>query len=134
MIVATGIIISCSGPKSAVEIKDNKGTATKMETDSIQHEMETFDSAFDTWYKIHNNPALYRSESYYENWNRQYVTAWNENARDPRKSKFFEPIVGWEPGVDYEFKIDHELFYYFQYVENVLKIQIMPGGPHVVPH
>jgi len=34
--------------------------------------------------------------------------------------------------VDYGIEINHELFYYFQYVEQVLKIQIMPGGPRAV--
>jgi len=27
-------------------------------------------------------------------------------------------------------ELNHKLFYYFQYVEHVLKIQIMSGGPH----
>ena len=51
---------------------------------------------------------------------------------DPRKSSFFEPIIGYDPTVDYGFELNHKLFYYFQYVENVLKIQIMPGGPKVL--
>ena len=51
---------------------------------------------------------------------------------NPRKSSFFEPIIGYEPTVDYGFDLNHELFYYFQYVENVLKIQIMPGGSKAV--
>ena len=132
LIIASAIIISCSTPKGTVKIKDSKPPETEVVTDSIQHEMETFDSGFETWYKLHNNPSQYRSEGYYEGWNRKYVSAWNQNARSPQKNSFFEPIVGWEPNVDYEFKIDHELFYYFQYVENVLKIQIMPGGPKAI--
>jgi len=122
------IIIACSTQKGTVHI-DNRADETIAEEDSIQHELETFDSKFETWYALQNSPARYRSETYYENWNRQYVSAWNYNATNPQKSDFFEPIVGWDPTVDYEFEIDHELFYYFMYVENVLKIQIMPGGP-----
>lgn len=122
------IIIACSTQKGTVRI-DNREDETVTEEDSIQHELETFDSKFETWYTLQNSPARYRSETYYENWNRQYVSAWNYNATNPQKSDFFEPIIGWDPTVDYEFEIDHELFYYFMYVENVLKIQIMPGGP-----
>ncbi len=82
--------------------------------------------------ELHNSPSMYRSQQYYENWNRQYVSAWNFNAMSERKNSFFEPIVGYEYNVDYGFEINHELFYYFQYVEHVLKIQIMPGGPNAV--
>lgn len=118
---------ACSSPKGIVEIKDNAGEGT--EQDSVTHELETFDPKFETWYTLYDSPARYRSETYYENWNRQYVAAWNSKAMSPGTSSFFEPIVGWDPTVDYEFEIDHELFYYFMYVENVLDIQIMPGGP-----
>jgi hypothetical protein len=79
---------------------------------------------------LQNSPAKLRSQSYYENWNRQYVSAWNFNAVQPSKNNFFEPIVGYEPQVDYGFEINHKLFYYFQYVENELKIEIMPNGPN----
>ena len=78
---------------------------------------------------MHKNPAKYRSQQYYENWNRQYVIAWNHNAHVGKKNSFFEPIIGYEYNIDYGFELNHELFYYFQYVEHVLKIQIMPGGP-----
>jgi len=81
---------------------------------------------------LHNSPAMYRSQGYYESWNRQYVSAWNANAMNPRKSWFFETIVGYDPTVDYGFELNHELFYYFQYVENVLKIEIMPNSPKAV--
>ena len=122
------ILAACSSPKGTVKI-DNAGDEAVVENDSIQHEMETFDSKFETWYTLHDSPAKYRSETYYENWNQQYVSAWNNKAMNSQKSDFFEPIIGWDPTVDYEFDIDHELFYYFMYVENVLKIQIMSGGP-----
>ena len=54
------------------------------------------------------------------------------NAIDSRKNSFFEPIIGYNPEVDYGFELNHKLFYYFQYVENVLKIRIMEGGPKAV--
>lgn len=130
---ATILLAACTTPKGIVEIQTNGDEQAAAEVDSVEHELETFDTKFETWYTLHDSPAQYRSETYYENWNRQYVSAWNSNALDPAKSDFFEPIIGWDPTVDYEFEIDHELFYYFQYVENVLEIQIMPGGPKSLP-
>ncbi len=124
------LIAACSTQKGLVTVKSNIGESSV--EDSLEYALETFDGKFETWYQLHNSPSMYRSQQYYENWNRQYVSAWNFNAMSERKNSFFEPIVGYESTVDYGFEINHELFYYFQYVEQVLKIQIMPGGPNAV--
>lgn len=133
-IIALIFVAACSTQKRAVKVvshEENKVAQDTAAKDSVEYDLETFDGKFETWYQLHDSPALYRSQSYYENWNRQYVAAWNANAMDPRKSWFFDPIVGYDPTVDYGFELNHELFYYFQYVEHVLKIQIMPGGPRI---
>lgn len=124
------LIAACSTQKGFVEVKNNNGES--IVEDSLEYELETFDARFETWYQIHNSPSTYRSQQYYENWNRQYVLAWNYNSMNGRRNSFFEPIVGYDFSVDYGFEINHELFYYFQYVERVLNIQIMPGGPQAV--
>ena len=118
--------IACSGPKGTPQIR--AGEEAEVADDSLQYDLETFDARFETWYTIQNKPSQYRSQQYYENWNRQYVTAWNYNSTQPGK-RFFEPIVGYDPTIDYGFELNHKLFYYFQYVERVLNIQIMTGGP-----
>ncbi|RIH66421.1 hypothetical protein D1164_05840 [Mariniphaga sediminis] len=120
-------IIACSTQKRVVKIEPND--QEMVAEDSTEYALETFDTKFDTWYALHNSPSQYRSQEYYESWNRQYVAAWNYNATRPGRSSFFEPIVGWDPTVDYGFELNHKLFYYFQYVERVLKIEIMSGGP-----
>jgi len=133
-IIALIFVAACSTQKKAVKVvshEENKVAQDTAAQDSVEYDLETFDGKFETWYQLHDSPALYRSQSYYENWNRQYVAAWNANAMDPRKSWFFDPIIGYDPTVDYGFELNHELFYYFQYVEHVLKIQIMPGGPRI---
>ena len=124
------LIAACSTQKGLVTVKSTIGESSV--EDSLEYALETFDGKFESWYQLHNSPAMYRSQQYYENWNRQYVSAWNYNAVSGRKNSFFEPIVGYEFNVDYGIEINHELFYYFQYVEQVLKIQIMPGGPRAV--
>jgi hypothetical protein len=126
--IALLFILACSTQKGVVKIEENKEEIVAVE-DSLEYQLETFDAKFETWYALHDNPSQYRSQEYYENWNRQYVNAWNYNSTQPGKRSFFEPIVGYEPNVDYGFELNHKLFYYFQYVERVLKIDIMPGGP-----
>jgi hypothetical protein len=126
----TLLIAACSTQKGLVTIKSNNTESTV--EDSVEYELVTFDGRFETWYQLQNSPARYRSQQYYENWNRQYVSAWNYNAVNAQKNSFFEPIIGYEFSEDYGFELNHELFYYFQYVEQVLKIQILPGGPQAV--
>jgi len=96
--------------------------------DSVSYELVVFDNHFETWYQLKNSPALSHSQDYYENWNRQYVTAWNLKSMEPGRNGFFEPIVGWEPTADYGFELNHKLFYYFMYVEHELKIPILDNG------
>lgn len=127
-IVVILFIAACSTQK---EIVKSKNQSVEIANDSVEYGLETFDSKFEVWYQLHNNPANYRPQSYYEGWNRQYVNAWNANAMDSRKSWFFESIIGYDPTIDYGFELNHELFYYFQYVENVLKIPIMAGSPKI---
>lgn len=123
------LVWACTSPKGVIKVEKNEAD---IQGDSVEYELITFDSKFESWYTLQNSPATYRSQFYYENWNRQYVSAWNYNATQLRKSNFFEPIVGYEPNVDYGFEINHKLFYYFQYVEHVLKIEIMPNSPKAV--
>jgi hypothetical protein len=126
--IALLFVLACSTQKGIVKIEENNEEMVAVE-DSLEYQLETFDAKFETWYALHDNPSQYRLQEYYENWNRQYVNAWNYNSTQPGKRSFFEPIVGYEPNVDYGFELNHKLFYYFQYVERVLKIEIMPGGP-----
>lgn len=124
------VIVACSTKRNVVDVKIK--TVEVATDDSLEYQLETFDLKFETWYLLHNNPSQYHSQSYYEGWNSQYVSAWNANALTSRRSSFFEPIVGYDSTIDYGLELNHKLFYYFQYVEHVLKIQIMSGGPNAI--
>lgn len=122
-------IYACSTQKQAVNVtKDDVAEGLK---DSTEYDVETFDQKFESWYQLNNKPAKYRSQDYYESWNHQYVTAWNAKCARGEKNWNFEPVVGYNSSEDYGFEVNHKLFYYFMYVENVLKIPILPGGPGV---
>lgn len=123
------IFWACKGPKEFGKLEIIEPEAL---VDSVEYGVETFDAKFETWYTIRNTPASYRSLEYYETWNRPYVQAWNFKALNGAKNSFFQPIVGYDPNEKYGFEVNHKLFYYFQYVENVLKIEIMPNSPRAV--
>lgn len=131
LIIVILFVLACTSQKGAVNIK--KATSAEVEQDSVEYELVTFDLKFDTWYQLHNSPATYRLQEYYENWNRRYVSEWNNKSMMLARSSFFEPIIGYEPNVDYGFELNHKLFYYFQYVEKVLKIPVLDSGGPVLP-
>lgn len=120
-------MIACSTQKRMVKIKKNSDLPAV--EDSLEYELIVLDPKFETWYMMQNSPANYHSQQYYEYWNRQYVTVWNYHASSAQRGSFFEPVIGWYPTVDYGFELNHKLFYYFQYVERVLKIEIISDSP-----
>src|SRR5690554_4617141 len=136
LISAFSFLINCYGPKGVVMIEPNSNEISQdiasMELDTLEYELIVLDPGFDSWYMLQDSPARYRSQQYYEGWNRQYVSEWNALARQPGRRSFFNTIIGYEPNEDYGFELNHKLFYYFQYVENVLRIPILTNRPRGV--
>lgn len=97
--------------------------------DSTEYELIVFDPGFETWYLIKNSPALYHSISYYKNWNRQYVDEWNFKSMSSRYSRVLGSQIEYDPLENYPMEIEHKLYYYFQYVEEVLKIPLLRRRP-----
>jgi hypothetical protein len=129
LFVVVLFICACSTQKSAIKV--NKNDKEVAADDSLEYGVETFDAKFKSWYEFYKAPSKHRSQAYYENWNRQYVDAWNLKCNTPPKRWNFDPVVGYDSAEYYGFELNHELFYYFMYVENVLKIPILEGGPKV---
>ena len=121
------LIASCSTQKEA--IKEEKNVEKELVETNMEYGIKTAGSKFESWYLKYKDPTLFRSQKYYEDWNKKYVTAWNRRVIRSEKSRFFESSIDYTPGISYSFELNHELFYYFLYIENVLKIKIMQDGP-----
>src|SRR5680860_790657 len=87
-------IWACTTQKGIVKVEQN--VATVSQPDSLEYDLETFDSKFKSWYDSNNNPAMYKTQEYYEYWNRQYVSAWNSHASE-KNSTFLSLIHISEP-------------------------------------
>jgi hypothetical protein len=126
------VFASCAGNKKLAKV-DIKNQDAKI-SDSVEYELIIFDPGFESWYVSYSKPTWYHSQTYYETWNKQYVIAWNAKAINPRFGRYFESTIEYDPFTDYGLELNHRLFYYFQYVEKVLKIYILsPGtGPQTV--
>ena len=124
--VIFSVVVGCATHKPHLKFSEK---AMEPENDSTEYELVVFDLGFESWYALQNSPAKYRTKEYYENWNRQYVLAWNNKAMVSGNKGFFETIVGYDYNTDYGFELNHKLFHYFMFVENVLKIPVLESGP-----
>ena len=104
---------------------------TATDKDSTSYELIVLDNGFESWYLAHAKPVNYHDQNYYEYWNRQYVQAWNTHNLGSHYSRLLDGIIDYDPETDYGQEINHKLFYYFMYVENVLRIPIIPNGPKI---
>lgn len=121
------LITACSTQKIT------KNQAPRIEVnDSTQYELLVFDNEFESWYAMKNSPASSRSKDYYHNWNIQYIHAWNNRVSTSRNSNIYGGTIDYHANEDYPVEIEHKLFYYFQYVEQVLKIPLLPNSPRAI--
>jgi len=128
LIVLLAVFAACSTPKN-IQLKE---VAENDEKDSVSYELIVLDPGFESWFITYSKPSWYHSQSYYENWNQQYVNAWNYHSIWRRNSQLLEGQINYEARIDYGLEINHKLFYYFQYVERVLKIPIIENGPRAI--
>ena len=121
------IAIACSSTKNLPE------KAVDIETeDSVEYEIIVMDPGFETWFITNSKPEWYHSLDYYENWNRQYTHTWNAQLSNFSKGHLLSNPINYEDNIDYGLEINHKLFYYFQYVERVLRIPLLNAGPGYV--
>ncbi|MDP4207012.1 MAG: DUF6146 family protein [Bacteroidota bacterium] len=103
---------------------------THLKGDSTTYEVVVFDPEFESWYAMHYSQASDHSESYYKNWNKQYVDEWNYKASTGGKySHFFLNSIDYDFNISYGIDVERKLFWYFKFVETYLKIPILPYGP-----
>ena len=128
IIVAFALILSCSSTKN---LPENANTQDNV-SDSTEYEMIVMDPGFENWFTVNSKPDWYHSQSYYENWNRQYTHAWNAKINTFPHGHLLSTPINYEDNIDYGLEINHKLFYYFQYVERVLRIPILKNRPGYV--
>lgn len=104
------------------------GNSPEEDQDSIRYELIILDPGFEAWMISNARPVWFHSKTYLENWNRQYVSAWNSKAVSGRPGRYFDTYIDYQYHIDYGLELNYKLFNYFQYVERKLRIPILPEG------
>lgn len=124
------ILAAFAGCATQQEIQLKK-LDTETEEDSVSYELIVLDPGFESWFITNSKPSWYYTQEYFEHWNQQYVNAWNYHHQGGRYSRILEGYIDYQPQVDYGLELNHKLFYYFQYVQHVLKIPLITGAPRI---
>lgn len=95
--------------------------------DSLEYEVIVTDPGFDIWFVKYDSESYYRSISYYKSWNRRYVSDWNNKIILNSPKFLFPTYLDIDVDAINDIAVQHELFYYFQFVERKLGIKVLNG-------
>ncbi|PKP08153.1 MAG: hypothetical protein CVU09_16755 [Bacteroidetes bacterium HGW-Bacteroidetes-4] len=96
--------------------------------DSLEYEVIIFDAGYEAWLHSHTKPISYYSQSYLENWNRQYVLEWNYRYQSGLNPDIVGSYIDYQPNIDYGKEVNYQLYTYFVYVEEKLNLKLLNRG------
>jgi len=95
-------------------------------SDSTQYELVVLDPGFESW--LLTKPMNMHSETYYEFWNRLYVSEWNSRYMNPLgHPDIYESYIDYRPDIHYGYEFNYRLYYYFKYFEEVNGVSLVAG-------
>ena len=118
-IVFAFILFSCSSGKQVISVVDDEAM-----TDSTEYELVVFEPGFDNWFETNRKPVWFYSHNYYRQWNSLYVREWNYRVNEPGSDQPFEYLVDYNLENNYGKEIDHELFWYFKFMEEKYDLRL----------
>ena len=129
-ILICALLSACNTSKNISIAEDsnpvkNNDTIT-ISNDKLEYEVIIIEPGFRTWLESSARPEAFYSQSFLENKNIQYVTAWNSRALNPLKfdPNLYEIQINYQQGIDYGFEVNYILYNYFIYFQNKYKQQL----------
>ncbi|MDN5201815.1 DUF6146 family protein [Fulvivirgaceae bacterium BMA10] len=115
--------ISSNYQGNSISTPASKNVINLQAEDDTEYELIIDDPGFETWFITNGKPVGFYSQQYYESKNQRYVIAWNENVTRyaGRRNSPFTSFINYDPTVDYGIALNHKLFYYFKYIENLYR-------------
>lgn len=119
------LLMACAGGPTSnrSEMPASPNLVNGQNGEEEEYELIIIDPGFATWFVTNARPINYYSPSYYENWNQQYVAAWNDKvnqAASYRAANYpFENRIDYNPHENYGVELNHELYWYFRYIQSL---------------
>jgi len=115
------LVWSCSSSKDAGNIKKSRS----VQIDSTEYEITIIDTEFDRWYLTNFAPSKDHSNEYYRSKNQVGISNWNDYYNSGRYSRVIENSIYYENARDYGIEVNRILFWYFKFIEDEYKIQLL---------
>lgn len=118
------LLAACAGGPSSIR-SDIPASPNLVngQNEEEEYELIIIDPGFATWFISNARPINYYSPSYYETWNQQYVSAWNEKVNQApyynTANYPFENRIEYNPSENYGVALNHELYWYFRYIQSL---------------
>jgi hypothetical protein len=124
LVLLTGVAVA-----QEQEAQDKVQLINNTETgDSLEYEVIIFDAGYEAWLHSHAKPISYYSQSYLENWNRQYVLEWNYRYQSGLNPDIVGSYIDYQHTTDYGLEVNYRLYTYFVYVEEKLNLKLLNRG------
>ena len=115
--------MSCSPGGIAKVDKPGSPNLISDKGDGEEYELIIIDPGYQRWYTTYGKPINYYSPAHYKQWNSRYVTQWNAlvGRQGVRNSLDypFENRIDYDAHIDYGLQLEHELYWYFRYIEHL---------------
>ncbi|TCO10500.1 DUF6146 family protein [Natronoflexus pectinivorans] len=127
-IFVIGFLLASCGTQKNIDAPDQTVKLEKEVAveDSIEYELIILDSRFETFLATQPS-AAFHTQSYYEGWNKRYVTEWNIRHSNPlRYGDFYQTRIEYHPDRnEYGLELNYRLYYYFQFIEKEYGIRLI---------
>lgn len=132
---------SCSSTNSVSDISDaekavfnqKEGEPVTIANDSVEYEIIIIDPGFNTWINSIAKPRGYYSQGFMEQRNQVYVINWNQRVLNPMayNPNLYEMQINYDPGTDYGYEVNYQLFNYFIYFQRKYNQRLGPFYPRI---
>jgi hypothetical protein len=112
---------SCS-PSQKTSVSN---THSIIKSDSTEYEIIIIDIQFDHWYLLNFSPSKDYSNEYYRSRNQVGVINWNDYYNRGRYRRVIENYIYFNNSVDYGIEVNRKLYWYFKYIEDEFRIQLL---------
>lgn len=130
--IAVAFTACAPGGRVGIDKPAAPNLVNQEDSEEEEYELTIIDPGFNTWFMTNARPINFYPHSFYQQWNYQYVVAWNEKVNQQvyysHPNYPFENRIDYSPHIDYGVELDYQLFWYFRYVQSLYgRVYNFPG-------
>jgi hypothetical protein len=96
----------------------------KNQKDTTEYEIKVLTPGYESY--LMNQPSKnFYTKGYYESWNERYVREWNYRYMN-QPDGIYQSYIDYDPGIDYGLEFEYRLYYFFQFMEDINNIRLIP--------